>query len=197
MALKYSDVVAGLAFLVSLASAGISYQSLNSTEHQVRLSDVQIRPYVRYKPVFEQSGPDSLAVKMISENLSPIPAAVEWEELKVWVDGGTTGAFMYNRTADVLYEHHNGASDLPPMPRDTARAAIRGMAHIQIGTCVVYHSLSSSDQRRWQVRALYAYSPHNDLPSVDYLEEIDVANSVSRCDPSAIRDEWIQRRQPS
>ena len=194
--LKLSDALAGVALVVALSSAWISYQSLSSTKHQVQLSDLQIRPYVRYKPVFNQVGEDLLTT-MISENLSSIPAKVIYSELRTWVDATSSGAFLFNRTGDVLYEHHNGSSDLPQMPKEIAHSAINGKAQVMVGTCVVYSSLSPSDSRRWEAKALYSYEPHQDLPSVQYFNEEAVAEGIDRCDSSNLRSQWMGvREQP-
>lgn len=195
MALKYSDVVATIAIIIAFGSAYFSYRSSTFTERQSVLAGVQTRPYVRYKPVFEESGSDELRVTMIQENLSPIPAKTVYNELRTWVDGISSGAFLVNRTGDLLYQHHNGSSDLPDLPKELSKAGIAGKAKIMIGTCVVYSSLSSADNRRWEVRALYSYEPSNDLPMVQYIQEISVEPSVQQCDTTGLLSESAQAKQ--
>jgi hypothetical protein len=128
---------------------------------------------------------------MISENLSPIPASVVYDELRTWVDGNTTGTFLFNRTGDILYQHRSGAQTLPQMPNGLAKAVISGKAQLMIGTCAVYGALSPSDHRRWEVRALYSYQPHDELPVVQYLQEADITETAKRCDASTLRSEWL------
>jgi hypothetical protein len=156
---------------------------------------MQTRPYVRYKPVFEESGSDKLRVMMIEENLNPIPAKTVYNKLQTWVDGISSGAFLVNRTGDVLYEHHNGNSDLPDLPKELSKAGIAGKAKIMIGTCVVYSSLSSAHNRRWEVRALYSYEPKSDLPMVQYIQESSVEPSVQQCDTTGLLLESAQAKQ--
>jgi hypothetical protein len=193
--IKPSDILAGLALIISLGSAGISYQQLSSVRHQMQLTELQVRPYVRYKPTFSHEGQDRLTVTMISENLSPIPANVVYDELKTWLDENTTSAFLFSRTGNVLYQHRSGAYTLPQIPKDLATAAISGKVQLMIGTCVVYGSLSPSDHRRWEVRALYSYEPHDELPAVQYMQETDIVETATRCDSRTLRSEWLQKRE--
>jgi hypothetical protein len=195
MSLKLSEAISVLALAVAIGSAAISYRSSSISKHQSDLSDLQIRPYVRYRPVFERSRSDDLGVTMISENLTQIPARVIYDELRTWVDGISTGAFLYNRSGDILYEHHSGGSELPPLPKQIAKAAIAGKSRVMIGTCVVYRSLSSLDERRWEVRALYSHTPNTELPSVEFLEEVPVDRAVDRCDSKTLWSEWQQSKQ--
>jgi hypothetical protein len=195
MSFKLSEALSILALVVATGSAAISYRSFSVSKHQSELSDLQIRPYVRYRPVFEKSRSDELGVTMISENLTQIPARVIYDELRTWVDGVSTGAFLYNRSGDVLYEHHSGGSALPPLPKQIAKAAIAGKSKVMIGTCVVYRSLSSLDERRWEVRALYSYAPNAELPSAEFLEEVSLDGAVDRCDSKTLWSEWQQSKQ--
>ena len=192
--IKMSDVLAGLALIISVGSASISYQQLGSVRRQLQLTQLQIRPYMKYRPNFTQEGQDRLTVTMISENLSPIPANAVYSEVKVWIDETTTDAFLFNRTGDVLYQHKSGAMTLPPMHKEVAKAVISGKAQLLIGTCVVYGSISSSDDRRWEVRSLYSYAPNNELPTVQYIQEIDIAETVNRCDSRTLRSEWLNKK---
>ncbi len=192
--IRISDILAGSALIISVGSAAISHQQLASVRQQLQLSELQIRPYVRYRPIFTQEAPDRLDVMLLSENLSPIPAHVIYDELKTWIDETTTSAFLFNRTGDVLYQHKNGFAHLPPMPKEIARAAINGKKQVMIGTCVVYKSISASDKRKWEVRGLYSYAPGSELPSVEYLQEVNVQETVNRCESGTIRSEWLQKR---
>ena len=197
MAVKYSDAVATIAIIIAFGSAYFSYRSSTFAERQSVLAGVQTRPYVRYKPVFEESGSDKLGVIMIRENLSAVPAKTVYDELRTWVDGVSSGVFLVNRTGDALYEHHNGSSDLPALPKELSKAAIAGKAKIMIGTCIVYSSLSSADNRRWEVRALYSYEPKSDLPTVQYIQESAVEPGAQQCDSAGLWSEWVQAKQQS
>jgi hypothetical protein len=41
---------------------------------------------------------------------------------------------------------------------------------------------------------LYAYAPNQGLPSVEYLNEIEVAATADHCDSSTIRTEWLDKK---
>ena len=167
---------------------------MSTVKQQLKLTQLQARPYVRYWPTFNETGPDKLSAKMLTENLSPIPAHVIYNQLKTWVDEQTTTTFLYNRTGDILYQNKRGVSDLPPLPKKLAKDAIGGAVKLMIGTCVVYGSISSSDGRRWEVRGLYSYTPNEALPSDEYLTDAEVGENADHCDTSTIRSEWEQRK---
>jgi hypothetical protein len=197
IALKYSEVVATLALLVALGSAYASYRSSTFTERQAVLADIKTRPYVRYRPIFEETRNGDLRPFMLRENLSDIPARTIYDELRTWVDGVSTGAFLINRTGDALYQHHNGRSDLQPLPRELSKAASGGKVKIMVGTCIVYSSVSPSDSRRWEVRALYSYQPHTELPNLEYMEELFVEPNADHCDSKGLWSQWALAKQQS
>jgi hypothetical protein len=192
--IKLSDIMAGLALIISVGNALVSYQQFRSGRDQLHLSDLQIRPYVKLRPSFTQHSSNRLTINMISENISSIPANVVYHELKTWVDDVTTKTFLYNNTGDVLFQHKSGAFSLPTMPTEVAGAVISGKAQLMIGTCVVYGSISTSDTRRWEDRTLYSYRPHDELPAVEYFKETEIPDTVVRCDSSTLRSEWLQRK---
>ena len=141
-----------------------------------------------------QRGKPSLSAFILSENLSPIPARIIYSQDKIWIDGETKGSFLYNKTGDILYQHKNGASELPPVPKPLAKEAIAGRVEIMIGTCIVYGSISPSDSRRWESRGLYSYTPMVEEPTNEYIIETEVSADVNHCDSSTLRSEWLDRR---
>jgi len=159
------------------------------------LAGVQIRPYVRYRPEFTEEGKDKLDLFMISENLSPIPAKVIYDELRFWINGSTGTAFLFNRTGDILYQTKPGGMAVPRMPALAAKDIRNGTAKLMVGTCVIYGSISPSDQRRWEVKALYSYTPNAGLAHVEYLNEVALDESADRCDAATIFDEWMKQKQ--
>src|SRR6266851_7871881 len=136
--LKFSDILAVLALVVSIGSVTISFTQTGNVKRQLQLAELQIRPYIRYKPRFIEDGNDQLDISMISENHSAIPGNVIYDQLKIWIDDKTTSAFLFNRTGDILYQHKNGVSDLSRMPDELAKTVRRGKVILTIGTCVVY-----------------------------------------------------------
>src|SRR5439155_20678715 len=57
-AVRPSDVVASVALVISITSAAISFTQMNTVKQQLKLTQLQIRPYVRYWPTFTESGAD-------------------------------------------------------------------------------------------------------------------------------------------
>jgi hypothetical protein len=192
--ITYATITATTAILISIVSAAISFTQLATVREQLKMNQLQIRPYVRWRPIFDENGRDQLHVSMVMENLSPIPARTIYTQLKTWVDESTTDAFMYNHSGEILYQNKDGANGLPPMPKAIAKDAIAGKVKLTIGTCVVYGTISPADLRRWEVRAIYAYAPGHTSPVVEYLTEVDVAGTADHCDTSTIRAEWLDKK---
>ncbi len=92
--LKFSDILAVLALVVSIGSVTISFTQTGNVKRQLQLAELQIRPYIRYKPRFIEDGNDQLDISMISENHSAIPGNVIYDQLKIWIDDKTTSAFV-------------------------------------------------------------------------------------------------------
>ena len=65
-----------------------------------------------------------------------------------------------------------------------------------IGICVVYGSISLSDYRRWEARALYSYEPGADFRVNQYTRETEVSTSEKSCDSGNVRLEWSEQRIP-
>ncbi len=189
-----SEVIAGLALIVSVCTATVGWRQFKSVERQLELSELQIRPTVRYRPVFTEQGKDQLTIMMLSENLSPIPANVIYSEVKNWHDGVTGDEFVFNRTGEVLHQHKNGFTILPSFPTKIVKMMISGQMELMIGTCLVYGSISASDHRRWEVRGLYSYVPGTEFPLVQFLQDTAVGENVNRCDSSTLRSQWLERR---
>jgi hypothetical protein len=201
---KYANVIATISAIVALIGGGIALlawhtgrQQLQTGREQLQTTQLQTRPYVRVRPIFTTKGKDSLSVFLLSENLSPIPAHMIYSQDKLWAGGETDGKFLYNRTGDILYQHKNGASPLPPLPKPLAKDAIAGKTEIMIGTCVVYGSISPSDSRRWESRGLYSYTPTEEEPRNEYIIENEVSLDANHCDSSTLRSEWLSKRGKS
>ena len=64
---------------------------MKTARNQNTLSNLQIRPYVKYMPIFSIEKSNRLTIDMYSENMSPIPARVIFDQLSTWVNGETTG----------------------------------------------------------------------------------------------------------
>jgi hypothetical protein len=198
---KYANVIATVTVAVAITGGIIAFlawytgrEQLQTGREQLRTTQLQSRPYVRERPIFTTKGQASLSAFILSENLSPIPAHIIYSQDKIWVGGETNGSFLYNKTGDILYQHKNGASELPPLPKTLAKEAIAGRVDIMIGTCVVYGSISPSDSRRWESRGLYCYTPTVEEPTNEYIVETEVSADANHCDSSTLRSEWLERR---
>jgi hypothetical protein len=192
---KFSDVVAICALIVAIGSAAISYTQMSSVRHQLQLAELQVRPYVRFKPHFTEAADDDLAIVIRSENFSAIPAHVIYNETKFWVDRLTVSQFRFNRTGDILYQGKNGVMDVPAIPKKTANALLKGESELLAGLCIVYGSISPTDERRWLVKGVYAYIPHEDVPSIEYLDETVVSDTTERCSAVDAVSEWMAKRE--
>jgi hypothetical protein len=89
--IKIGEAVAAVALIISGVSAAFSYYSMGYSAQQAGLANLQIRPYVRVRPAFIHGRKDEITIELISENLSPIPAHVIYDQTKPWVDGKTNG----------------------------------------------------------------------------------------------------------
>lgn len=186
-------VVAWTALVVAIASAAFTYVQTSTTKAELRLQELQIRPYVKYIPSFSESGGE-IDVEMHSENLSSIPALIIYTDLTGWVDGVTSGANMHSTHEDFLYQHKGGRSDLPPIVGAMAKRISTGDSVLQIGSCVIYAPLSTSDSRRWLVESLYQYKPGAPFPTEEYMNEKEVPASVTSCRSGDIRKRWLKSR---
>src|SRR2546422_7098983 len=93
-----------VALLVSITSAIFTYIQTTTTRAELRLNELQIRPYVKYIPDFFEAKRE-IHIDMVLENLSPVPASVIYTELTPWIDGATSGLNMHSTTQDILYQH--------------------------------------------------------------------------------------------
>jgi hypothetical protein len=197
--LKVADVLAIIAIIISISSVVVVYEQTNAVKEQLKITGLQIRPYVRYVPEFRVSAKASknkaVLVTMHEENLSPIPADVFYTQLTPWSDG-IAGQWIHSPSKRVLYEHKGGASDLPLITGEMAQKIIDGRIEFMIGTCVIYGSISAADSRRWEERALYSYEPGEDLRVIQYTAENEVSASKMSCDSGNIRHEWSEQRIP-
>lgn len=191
--LKISDYLSGFALVVAIGSSFISYTQLGTVRHQLQLAQLQIRPYVRYQPVFKEKGMFELDVEMRSENFSAIPGNVMYHELRYWVDQKTGKNYLFNRTGDIAYQNKSGVAVLPAMPKEMASAARSGMSELLIGNCVVYSSIDPADTRRWEVTGLYKFVPGSQLAEIKYLNERNVDGSVDRCDSLKSLSSWQEQ----
>jgi hypothetical protein len=148
---------------------------------------------VKYIPVFSEADAGKLQVTMISENLSAIPANVIFDKLTPWIDGRTSGTFLYSPSGDILYQHKGGFSVLPAITGELAKRLVDGQSELMIGTCVIYGSISSSDARRWEARALYSYERGSEVPATQYTQEIEIPTSQDKCESATVRQEWLRR----
>jgi hypothetical protein len=137
----------------------------------------------------------AILVTMHLENLSSVPAAVFYAQLTTWIDG-TAGPWMHSPSRDVLYEHKEGFSELPLITGDVAKKLIDGQSELMIGICVVYSSISPSDSRRWEARALYSYESGSDFQVIQYSRETEVSASENSCNSGNLRLEWSEQRIP-
>lgn len=188
--MKLSDLHAATALVVAVASAVFTYFQTKAAESQLKLADLQIRPYVRFRPMFDAERDNQLSVEEITENLSSVPAHVIYSSLTPWVDGVTTGVFLFNKTGDVLFENKRSGAAVPDMPKSTAKLIIQGRSRLEIGTCV-YGSISESDPRRWEARAFYSYQPGLDVPETQFVEEKELSSSASSCESRNLRSQWL------
>jgi hypothetical protein len=188
--LRFSDYVAGFALFVAVGSALVSFTQLKAVRHQLQLAELQIRPYVRYKPRFEEKGLFDLSIEMRLENFSGIPANVIYHELRYWLNEQTGKSFIFNRTSDIVYQNKAGVVTLPPIPTEIASAARSGTSDIMISSCVIYGSIAPMDSRRWEVKSLFRFVPGNELPEIRYLNEGEVAEEMDRCDSMGVLTDW-------
>ena len=90
MKLKLADVLAVIAIIISISSVVVVYVQTNAVKEQLKITELQIRPYVRYVPEFRVSAKTSknkaVLVTMHEENLSPIPAYVFYTQVTPWID---------------------------------------------------------------------------------------------------------------
>lgn len=179
-----------VALVVSVASAAFTYVQTAAIQGQLRLSELQVRPYVKYVPQFAQSKRD-IVVTMILANLSAVPAHVAYTELMPFIDGTTSGMNMHSVGQEILYSGKDGMAELPIIKGETATKLIAGDAVLQISACVVYGSLSKDDPRRWELRALYEFEPGSPFPKTYLLDESAVPVSQSTCSSRAVREQWI------
>jgi hypothetical protein len=142
---KYANVTAAVTATVAVIGVIIAFLAWYTGREQLHTAQLQARPYVRERPIFITKGKYSIAAFILSENLSPIPAHVIYSQDKFWAGGEANKLFLYNKTGDILYQHKNGYSPLPPLPKALAEKAIAGRVEIMVGTCVVYGSISPSD----------------------------------------------------
>jgi hypothetical protein len=169
---------------------------ITTTKAQLKLNELQIRPYVKYIPTFFEAKRE-INVDMQLENLSPVPASVIYTELTPWIDGTTSGLNLHSTTEDVLYQHKGGVSHLPPITGDTAEQLMNSDSVLQIGICAIYAPLSRSDSRRWEMISLYEHVAGSAIPKTIYVEEIDVTASKNRCSSNEVRDRWLKVRSTS
>jgi hypothetical protein len=197
--LKLADVLAVIAIIISISSVVVVYVQTNAVKEQLKITELQIRPYVRYVPEFRVSAKESkkkaVLVAMHEENLSPIPAYVFYTQVTPWIDG-VAGPWMHSPSKRVLYEHKGGMSDLPLITGEIAQKIIDGRTEFMIGTCVIYSSISTTDYRRWEERALYSYEPGEDLQVTQYTAENEVSASKPSCDSGNVRQEWAEQKIP-
>jgi hypothetical protein len=95
--LKVADVLAVIAIIISISSVVVVYLQTNAVKEQLKLTKLQIRPYVRWVPEFRVSVKESkkkaVLVTMHEQNLSPIPADVFYTQLTPWFPcPGETGS---------------------------------------------------------------------------------------------------------
>ncbi len=189
-------VIPWIALLVSISSAIFSYVQITTTKAQLKLNELQIRPYVKYIPDFTE-GKREINVAMYLEDLSSVPASVIYTELTPWIDGATSGRNMHSVTQDILYQHKGGRSYLPPITGETAKRIMNGDSNLQIGVCVIYTTLSKNDSRRWEVTSLYEYRADSTMPTTIYSNEIEVPVSKDKCNSKEIRNQWLEARSAS
>ena len=185
--------VSWIALLVSITSAIFTYVQTSTTKAQLKLNELQIRPYVKYIPdFFEAKGEINVGLRI--ENLSPVPASVVYDEMTPWIDGVTSGINVHSVTQDFLYQHKGGVSSLPPITGGTAKHLMNGDSVLQIGVCVIYAPLSQSDSRRWEMTSLYEFVAGSVIPKTVFMQEVDVPASKNTCNSKAIRDLWLKTR---
>ena len=185
--------VSWVALLVSITSAIFTYVQTTTTKAQLKLNELQIRPYVKYIPDFFEAKRE-INVDMHLENLSPVPASVIYTELTPWIDGATSGLNLHSVTQDILYQHKGGLSNLPPITGDTAKRLMSGDSVLQISVCVIYAPLSQPDSRRWKMTSLYEHIAGSTIPKTIFVQEVDVPASKNTCDSKEIRDQWLDTR---
>lgn len=185
--------ISWIALLVSVTSVIFIYVQTTTTKAQLKLNELQIRPFVKYIPAFFESK-QVVNVDMRLENLSAVPASVIYTELIGWVDGVTTGVNLHSTTEDILYQHRGGTSDLPPIKGELAKQLLNGDSVLQIGVCVIYTPLSKADTRRWQMSSLYEYVPGSAFPMTMFVQEVEVSASEKTCSSKQTRDQWLQMR---
>jgi hypothetical protein len=195
LTLKVSDYLAGLALMVATGSAIISFTQVSTVRHQLRLAQLQIRPYIRYQPRFEERGLFDLDVEMRLENFSAIPGKVAYHELRYWVNEKTGTTYLFNRTGDMVYQNKAGYQILPRMPKEMASGARSGTTDLMLGTCVIYAPIDPEDNRRWEAQGLYRFVSGTPHPETQYLNEQTVNQSVDRCDSSRSLSLWKQERE--
>ncbi len=189
----FEKAVPWIALFVSIASAIFTYVQTTTTKAQLKLNELQIRPYVKYIPGFFE-GKQEINVDMRLENLSSIPASVIYTELTPWIDGVTSGLNMHSTTEDILYQHKGGASNLPQINGNTAKRLLNGDSVLEIGVCVIYAPLSKSDSRRWLLISLYKYSAGSAIPMTMFVQEVEVPASKNTCKSNEIRGQWLKAK---
>lgn len=190
----FSDkTVSWIALLISIISLIFTYVQAITTRAQLKLNELQVRPYAKYIPTF-LGAKRKININMHLENLSPVPASIIYTELTGWIDGVTTGANLHSTGEEILYQHKGGASDLPPVEGQIARQLVNGESVLEIGICVVYTPLSKSDTRRWQISSLYEYIPGSVFPMTRFEQEVEISASESTCSSKQTRDQWLKTR---
>ena len=181
MAMKLnSNVISGLALAVSALSATFSFVQYRTASAQLRLNEQQLRPYIKYIPIF-QPGKAMLNIDLAIENHSPIPAKILHSEVTAWIDGEHVGFDFHSTAPDLLYQHKGGRQSIPPISGPLFTQLDKERSMLSMGVCVIYTSAANSDARVWLHRAVYEYLPGSGLPVTRYIDEEEVAASTTKC----------------
>ncbi len=127
---RLSDTLSVAALCISIAGVVFTYQQTSVLREQLRLQELQVRPFVKIVPSFALAPGPVIHAQLMSENLGSIPAKVLYIRMVPWVDGKTSGTFVQSSAPDFLYEHKNGAINLPPIGVQLARGLLAKKNHL-------------------------------------------------------------------
>ena len=188
------NAVSWIALFVSITSAIFAYDQSITSKAQLKLNELQIRPYLRYMPFFFE-GKREINIEMHLENQSTVPSRVVYTELTGWVGETTTGVNLHSTAEEILFQHKGGRSSLPPIIGELAKELMNGDSVLQIGSCVIYAPVSKNDLRRWELISLNQYDPgEGGDPTTVFMQEVEVPTEKNKCLSKEIRGQWLRTR---
>ncbi len=186
-----------LVALGTLATAYVAYKTANDTHEQVQLLKRQVefnasetRPFLRVKPAIIPWG-KNFRVLMGVVNVGHIPGRVLAYDMTVQVGRRLIerqGSKLY--TGDIIYPEQPGLELFRMLTQEQASTFVRGSEPVVVGGCVVFGSITTEDNRRWEVSNVYRFDSLDELPLGLFANEVSIPLETSSCDADSLRDKW-------